>query len=777
MMTETKAFVGIIKWNATISYGFGETQGRLSYYLRNYRAAVSDRTIDKNIVGLQHQVDYEILLRLLGRSTDCIVSNLLHTGIITDAYGEAPTVDFPLNMMLCWPLVASDAQAAANKAERVFFAASCIISSMERACLEQSIYPENAISTMRLLKKALEQQVPIHMVESIAEYDTLVASLSIPSAADTEIRTTLTGGGRVIFPESFDLSAGNYVGAGYVLMEAGTDGTIEKISMKISGGLSGGSAEKPVGINTKRPNLRAAADVVPKARSKIPPHMADSKGSTLGDPIDATTGSFITSSTELVLGSGAAPTGLSFTRYLGRVSGDPVGLGGGWTHNYDIRLVFRSPNDINWRNAGVSEFVPLQMGASALGDIVLEGDSSFPPVFPPVANDRMNIRSCVVSALIADWVGEQLVQKRACVVMGNNSFEFVKRPDDSFAPPPAIAATLKKDETDGTYTLEFYKGLQIKFDSTTGKFTHIIDPNTASQNTLTAEYVNGDLWKVTDCYGRHLIFEKQSNGKLGSVTDSTGRSANLVNFNVSYWTDPMGYGNQRMHDIGITDANGNEVFGINTISQISGMFNSFSDASRCGVLFQAMMDDPNRVWEIGICDGMARQTDPDGKTKWLYFDCFGQLRATEHEDGSTTSAFYDGENRLVSAGSGVIVIDSDDWRQWRKMAFWKYDAYNRVTEIARPTIIQGFDSSGPKTTITYEDYVSGTQPGKIQITDAVNNQTVITVDNYNKPVAVETTGFGKSEYEYDARGRLVKLHPASYAPDKWINYDYVEETG
>lgn len=731
----------------SILYGFGRAKGRLEqahkrqadYVRRGLSYSGRElKTENLNIVGLNYAcqlAEQATVLAGAAKSTGyvCFIGGAVKNAGVSDTISAG--VDVQLFRMGLWPRDKySDDQNANHtlsfaRRNHLLPVFSYMGSMLEHAAIMQAL-PGRAVSTVGMLERAAEfsTPVPVYYIGNTTDYDAIKGNFEglTESSINAFKTNVMNAGGTLLIPKKNNMTVGtSYFGTGYIIASS------QGYQMKLAGGSAGGDY---TGATDFGGDLAFYSDesVNQEVFTEGPINLDLSLS---WDPVDLTNGSFYHTKTDLTMGD-AAPDGLELTRSYSsaRKNFDLVGLGGGWTHSYDLHLDFRSPNNFELQRASGAEVAPLLLGYRAILDTLdVSGNSA---------------RTRVVPAVIACWVGEQLVRSRAVVTMGERSMEFAKLPDGSFAAPSGVAATLAVSGTG--HKLTFRKGLDVVFRSD-GKFTSINDRRNASGTaySIDATYrTDGRLSTVTDSYSRKFTFSYDYAARLISVSDSAGRK-------VSYGRELTG----AAAALTVEDADGNKS---SYLSDDRGLVCEVRDgAGRTivtstydewdKVVEQRTYGLDTHIWRYGIVNGLAREMDPEDNVSWRYYDRFGREYRVVDQEGGVSFKKYDGASRIVESTSAVGETTSQ--------------VYNKNHEVVSVT-----NASGNTRLITPASDDSVTTPRTEN--NFEGKPTVTTFSTFHKPLSVTQPGGIVSEYQYDSRGRIWKARPASFATGKWITYAY-----
>jgi RHS repeat-associated protein len=726
-----------------ITYGYDQCLGRLSKRLQQQAEYVASKelvqgrkllTENLNIIGLQYLNQANFIDDVLGRVGGSRKQCDFFAGIVsmkTSPY-SCPYVDLPLRM----EIIAPSATVSADRT-KLFLAGMYLGSALEHVTLEQTV-PDAAVSTTKLMQKAVERGDTVYFADSIGHYSLAKSLVHLfPTLGASNIQemdsSFLNPVSRLTIPYECLMPYNQYNGTGYMLYSEKAGYITCKMGIK--GGFSGGYATMSNQLNETPfdTDFMAGTTYGTYTPASLPLSLSR-------DPVDNTNGSFYKEDTDLTLG-GEAPHGLALVRQYSsaRRLADPAKMGKGWTHSFAIQLSERHPNDFDLQRATASEVAPIIVAARALLDVV---DVNGSP------------KHWLVPALIANWAGEQLVNSRTSVSLGSRNYEFTRLPKlstatvSSYAPPAGVNATLEQG-SGGTYTLQFRKGNTVKFDANK-KFTDIIDKNNSdgTERKLSATYSGGLLSRVTDSFGRYFDFVYESD-RLKTVTDSTGRQ-------VQY---SLNQGN-----FVFKDAEGKET---TYLLNSRGLMTQISDA-RTRIVVTNVYDTSDRIseqrslgldthlWTYGFAPGMTRETDPKGKTAWTYFDGRGRKIAYRDQLGNIASWGYDGNDRVEFTRTPKGEVTS-----------MVYDAHHEVVQVTNP--------DGNPRTITPESEDSSTSARVEHSFEG--NQTTTEYYSYHKIKSVTATGGLTTSYTYDSRGRILTVHPTAFAAGEVISYVYTDVGG
>lgn len=699
-----------------VVYSFGRTVDRLRKLTEDIAsreaASASNVTSTDRLQIIGHQyVSQMHELALIGLASLEYDYRRQFSGGFVYLRGGNPVVDWPLNQS--WYYARSN---SAPDSKAVFAAGALLTGALEGTAIEQSS-SGRAFGTPSLIDYAMTLgQGGAVYVTSTAQLNSAGLSnfndTTLGNGAVANIQAHLNAGGHVLVLANSNVSYNNLSYGGYLRIYPDYGGVATILKGAKGGGGSAPPKQTPV-IETQKP-------------------LQDPKATTT-DPVDLGNGAFLKDDVDLVVGSQSEPNGLRLARnYNGmRRSSDPAGLGRGFTHSYVMRMVLRSPNDLDSARASVDEVLPVLIAMRHAQDSIN---------YEPQA-----ARSWLLGCSSLTWAVNQQIGTRAAVTLGSGSMEFVRRPDGSYTAPGNVTATLTK-QSDGKHLLSFRHGNTIRFlasdtSASSGKFDQIVDP---FGRTLTANYnTSGQLWTVTDSYSRTLTFS-YTGGQLTSVTDGA-RTVSYLQDSVGLTvTDPEGKttvceidGNRRL--TAVTDGRGRTI-----------VRNYYDDWHR--VYKQHILGNTTHENKVWIAPGLGAEVDPTGKAVWTYFDLRGRKIFVVDQAGKLAQWHYDGADRLTDMATPEGRVTS-----------YEYDANHNLTKETNP--------AGHSRTIEYD---SALRPWKVG-----NFEGQITEFGYNaqhKVTSITAPGGIVSTFEYhtsgNGKGQLAKAHPAAYESGKFDYYTY-----
>jgi RHS repeat-associated protein len=489
------------------------------------------------------------------------------------------------------------------------------------------------------------------------------------------------------------------------------------------------------------------------------------------EPIDLLTGNYTYDHPDIVVGSAAAPFGLTLTRSYNsalRANNGPMGYG--WSHSFTGKAFIDSDSYEGFGDHGPLNAIPTAVAFAVIQDVM-----NAPNV--PMSN-------LTVSSLVASWLMDALVNNAVTVGVGAQTEKFLKLPTSSGAPfynPPALDGASVVVNADNTIALTKKGGTVHQF-ATDGTITQSTDPN---GNTLTYAYTGTGsaklLQSVSNGIGRTLTFTYNGSGLITAVSDGTrsvsyayDASNNLISYSDSSATPAV--------TTYVYDQPGRMTKMFNpsfpTTAFMTNVYNSFGQV-------QSQADALGNVWTYLFANGArSQEIDPAGETHTLYYDRVGNQTQDVNPIGVTKVMTYDGVGRQVSvANDGVVIVTTYDGKSnvrskttnpiagindtWTGAAanpiveYWTYDpTFNKV--------LTHIDGLGNVTTNSYD-----TAGNLIKTVQPAVFKPGVTTDT--SPVSTFTYGaHGLVATATDAEGRVKNY---SYDPANFNLLSTIEDSG
>lgn len=499
----------------------------------------------------------------------------------------------------------------------VSWSSSLLMSALEHGIIEQlQGSASTGVSTIKAIYQANQNKTQIYRATS-SNWSSISSQFSGYDNL-TAIGNAVSAGGVALLPKSGDIAVGSWTGEGYAIESPGLT------TMGISGGLNGGFSVIPgatagtttvIYWGTSGPAYAFAVSGL-NAVSYQPnttPMMYS------WDPVDLHSGAFVLDRNDLEL-TGAGPLGLTFTRqYNSHLRHDnSAGLGYGWTHNNQMRIVERTSSRAFLCDTNTYQAAPI------VAAVISQGAMHF---------QHATAKEWATSALIAKWAVDQMRNTAAAVCVGNRTMEFARMPDGSYVAPPGVKMTLVKNGN-GTWSLTERNGDAYAFD-TAGKVTSIT--NTSGKQKVFA-YSGDKLTTVTDAFNRVLTYT-WTGSEITSVGDGTRSvSFNYDSGNMAGATDATGkawayrYDSDRRMDQ-TKDPDGRTI-----------VENGYDSLNR--VKTQRSKGDSNRTWTYTWSGFFNVEENPEGELTTYFYDNRGRSTGVTNPLGESTQIGYDGQDRI-----------------------------------------------------------------------------------------------------------------------------------
>lgn len=516
---------------------------------------------------------------------------IVGTKQIASTSASGPYVDLPLNALISiqragrpnTTIVQTPIESSA------FFAEGVFASIAESGSIEQTQPGLTAVSTVKLVDIAIQTGSIFDINNNAVSGDTCAAYQStirpqmqnyssgdlarIDSLVGLVSGVCQAGGLRVIAPANGQIGVNLFQGAGY--FQIAQDNTL--FGAIISGGLSGGeptfdwptsvftddtsftvappsqteiltSPQGSLGdagalilstvagsiciLDCSAPIPIAAPWAGPAVAPSPAPAASQAQTQVTGEPINLVTGDYLSTPTDLAIGSRGPPHGLTFQRYYDSgtyLRNGPLGFG--WTHSFAFTALTDSDcfegmginSPINGAAAIAAMFVTLDIlnnGANA------DGSAAVHPL------DRI-----VIASVAQNWLMEQLTNNIVAVTQPGVIEHFTKLADGSFNPPLGSATTLTFGN--GVFSYMTKDGTTLAFNGVGNLATW---SNPAGATTTLTYDSTPLLTSVSNNLGRTLLFTYAGNF-LTRVSDDSGRSVSYgydASGNLASFTDPAG---------------------------------------------------------------------------------------------------------------------------------------------------------------------------------------------------------------------------------------------
>ena len=711
------------------------------------------KTETLNVMGLGWLTQTELAQEMLAGQTATIDHFVHRLGRMAVETGKGYYIDVYEQVL---PTVSnistnSDATYAQNQAFQI---GSYFCSAMEHGMIEQ-LQNSNlvAASTVKLLELASTNAQKIYLATS-ANWNTGATVSHNISNYDTNslYSSYISQGYYLLLPQNGSIQiagSGSWKGSGYVAYQGLPTGA-QVSKMIIGGGYNGGYVSDPfavpstVYISTTDVNQPTYFNPQSPTVSLLTP--------TGADPVNMVDGSFQVSANDLSLGQ-TEPRGLNLTRYYSsaRRNSSLAGMSPGWVHSYYCTAVPTSAALAGLGNTTPQQMAPMLVAVRTAANIY---NSSQP-----------SPKSWVITALIAKWGLDQLINNAVSVSLGKDTIQFVKQPDGSYTPPANCTMSLTK--TNGAYWLLERHGRTFKFGGSS-LLTNIVDQYNQS---LSLTY-NASNWvhTVVDWKGRTLTFT-YTGPNLTSVSDGTRSiSYGYTGGNLTSFTDAEGKTSSYAYD-----TNHQLVATFDALSRLV-ITNSFDAYGH--ITNQLTQGSTNKTWQVFASGYGTIVVDPVGGQQQYTFD--DKSRQTSFQDalGNVTQTVYDGQDHVVTTISPLNEISQA-----------VYDSNNNLIQMIDPlnNTNQFFYDSQNNLTLSIDPLGNPTTFGynaQFSLTGQTNgagdwvNYTYNTSGAYAGTLATRTDSGGTTAYDgYDSYGQLNHVtYPNGLGTESFINNPFGDVT-
>lgn len=320
---------------------------------------------------------------------------------------------------------------------------------------------------------------------------------------------------------------------------------------------------------------------------------------------------------------------------------------------------------------------------------------------------------------------------------------YTLQPDGSFKGAPGAHSTVSA--VAGGYELVRHDQVRYRFDAN-GKLTELRDRN---DNAVTLQYTNGLLGSITDTVGRTVTLTYDGSSLLTGLSSSDGRevSYQYTAGRLSSAVDGRGGVTRYTYDPGgrlatIVDANNHTV--ATNVYGSDGRIVSQTDARAKTSTFSwnpdtqvATFTDPaGNAWrDEYAANVLIRAIDPMGNARTVAYDRELNVVSSANGGGDVTWRTFDGRGNVLSV--------TEPGPTWGTTKF-TYDAKNDV--------LTQTDDRGKTTSLEYDaraNLVTVTRPG--------GSTTRFTRDSAGKVVGVTDPRGKNLSFAYDAAGNLTSI--------------------
>ncbi|NLF85509.1 MAG: hypothetical protein GX571_05330, partial [Lentisphaerae bacterium] len=348
--------------------------------------------------------------------------------------------------------------------ETLMKADSFFASALEHGVLEQTQGTNRpAASTIKI---AFENNAAGHrtFLADNANWSTVRAALTNYAAQTlSELDARMDADSVILVPENGSISVRQWSGYGFAHFWSQSSGPTwsAAMGMIIGGGYSGGYGGEPVPYSVPAVQNLYVTAISPAPQTQI-------AATTARDPVDLRTGHLLHQKPTLEIGISPPPRGQQLVlSYSSGEAARPRQLGYGWRHNLDVQAAEASDGAAAFGLRQASDAAALVAAAYVVADLL---------------DENAGVREWTTAALATKWALDQMSQNTIVVRMGDHGLSYMRMPDGSYNPPPAVTTHLIK--TNGMFRLVERFGKEYRFDAN-GLLSSIVD---ADGNTMSLAY-------------------------------------------------------------------------------------------------------------------------------------------------------------------------------------------------------------------------------------------------------------------------------------------------
>lgn len=720
-----------------------ERQQKLDAYLAagytNGSRQVTTETL--NVMGLGWMVQTELAHELLCQEWGQLPENQHRFGRMGQEAGSGYYIDVYMQLDGTFSSTGYYSPDIANNEE--FDVSSYFWSAMEHGIIEQ-LQNSNllAASTVKMIEIASTNSQAVYLASS-ANWNSVKGHLTgYNSTTSNTLNSLISSGYTLLLPQngSNNVEGPNtWAGEGYVKLGVAANGQ-RTMGMMIGGGYNGGfSPNKNDTVNT--PVTVQNGDLQSTFFNRYSATLPVQLGA---DPVNMVDGSFQITSTDLSVGQ-TEPRGLNLTRYYSseRIHSNPAGMAPGWLHSYYCNATPISDPEGGLGTATVEQMAPMIVATCAALNLYNN-------------TGTLDAKNWTVTALIAKWGIDQLINNAVSVNMGNATVQFIKQPNGSYT--PQANCTMSLIPTNGAYWLQERHGRTFKF-GTNNLLTNIVDPY--GQSMKLSYNSNNLVTNVTDWTNRSLTFGYSGTPlQLTSVSDSAGRSVSYgyTGADLTSYADPEQKTNSYVYD-----TNHQIISTLDALQRlvVTNMYDGFGH-----ITTQLTQDDTNKTWQVYASGYETVEIDPAGDELVYTYDNKSRLIAFQDGMGNVTQTFYDGQDHVIQTISPLGETNQ-----------FIYDGNNNLIETIDPlgysnvfsydsnnNLIASTDARGNTNHFGYNAQFS-----LIGQTNGNGDWTVFAF-NSNGTLHSRQDSAGTTSYGYDTTGTLASIsYPSPLGSESFGN--------
>jgi YD repeat-containing protein len=725
-------------------------QERLDAYRQRGLADTSREVMSEtlNVMGLHWFYQTELVARQLAAPGDLLPQSHHRFGRMAQEQNQGYYVDVYLQLN-AWGTATGDTAAATQRRGRAVDVQTYFASAFEHALIEQ-MQAANLVgaSTIKMLQLANTNALRVFVASTTNWTTNANVRGQLTNYNLAVLDAYINAGFTLLLPrDGARPVAGSGTWKGHGAVGRFADATSSALFMLISGGYNGGYVSSPAAQPS--PAFVSTWHVAqPNAFNLQPPSLPPL---TVGDPVNIADGSFTVDETDLTAGA-VEPRGFSFARHYSsaRRHHNLAGLGQGWTHNY-----YFTATQISAPEAGLGLSTPQQMAPMLVATLAAM----------ELYQTNADPKNWLVTALIAKWGVDQLINNGVSVTLGNDTVQFIQQPDGSFTPPAGSTLTLFK--TNSAYRLVERHGRTFQFNHT-GLLTNLVDQyNQGLKLTYGTGAASNWVATATDWKNRRLTFGYggtptrllwASNSAGGVVT--YGYATNAGQLNLVSVTDPENQTRTFLYD-----TNHQIVSVKSALAQVvtTNVYDSFGRVTE-----QYSEGNLDKTWRFYWSGDVNSEEDPAGGKRRFHYDDKSRLVALENTLGHMSRTFYDGQDHVTMTVSPLNETNrfEYDGRHNRLRAVdslgstnhFFYDAQNRLVRTADARAVTNYFGYNAKHQL-------------IARTNGAGDWTTFSHDATTGLRTGRTDTGGTTTFAYDAFGLLNSVtHPGGLGGESFLNH-------
>ena len=597
------------------------------------------RMLSRNLqlYGIAYNVEKAGFLSLIAQTSENAISYLFHDAGVTfqDAgFG----MSWLASGILSTGYTGWDGPTQVAKSNKIAAAASYYGSALEHNIIDQLQEDNGGISTVRGFSFANDASQELYFLNR-SQYNslrpTLVSSnwsaIALQSADDI---FSTDPGAKILIHRDFNLTspiAGHtWTGGVYWVLPSNSNGGLFLLSGLFNGGQSNFNGIWEYILDLGNSITGGIAKIFPGVAGVTVGFVEGIFGfnPTSAEPVDLATGAYLSEHTDLSLGSGALPKGVSLTRsYNSLRRQENHEMGYGWTHSLDV-------------HAARTTHFPILFGGRLPVDTVAQLVGSY--VTAEIADmGQDDLKEVMALMMTSHWATDEIVDNATVVKTGHRSDIYSRQSDGTYTSPPGVTDTLAL--SGNNFAITQRHGSTYQFGDVNGsqRLSSVIDLH---GNTANFAYDGSHrLSSVSDAFSRTITFNYDgTTGYLDTISDNTGRTIDYTidgNGDQTAYTNAdsqqftLGYDTE--HQITEWRDDENRIIAQNVYNSLGQVVTQYSEGLA------------NHEWTFLYTGFENIEQDPLGNRKHYRFD--EQLNFTGYQDGEGNRSWvdFDVEKRAV----------------------------------------------------------------------------------------------------------------------------------